>query len=72
MKAQLQEFRPRDLGRILDTLPRSGHPTLEDIEDMARDTIAGCEDPSLQMVADAHLTINEILERKRGRSHDVP
>jgi hypothetical protein len=64
---KIQMFRPADIDRIIKTSSKAGHPTLNDIEAMARDTIAGAGlgfTPTADQVEDARQTIEDIHKEK--------
>lgn len=72
MKGQIREFGPKDLHRILRTLPANGHPTLSDIAAMAADTINGAGGrftPGPGQVEAARGTIEEVISKEISSCH---
>ena len=75
-KGKIQFFRPKDLKRIVETLPKTEgvHPTSEDLKSMASDTIKNVSkyqpDKDLQKKAieDSKQTIADVneMEKKNG------
>lgn len=67
IKAKLQEFRPRDIKRIIATAATTPgvHPTEADLEQMAQDTIDGAGlgfTPSAEQAEAARRTIKDLKE----------
>ena len=60
-----QKFRPADIARIIETAPEHEHPNLEDIKEMAQETLARTREmpagPTREaMELEARLTIAEV------------
>jgi len=76
IKRQLQEFQPKDLDRITKTVPETPglHPTSEDLEKMAKDTIRNApkfiadKNKQEKAIEDAKKTIADVRKaREKGR-----
>lgn len=66
MRAMIQEFRPRDLKRIISTVATAPgvHPTVDDLAAMAQDTIDGVGGftANREQAAAARQTIKDLKE----------